>query len=150
MHGAMTPETVFNPTFILRNANHGAGASDADTEQCRYKRLINGELARQSIPLAHMADKLGLQRTKLHKVLRQGAFLSEDLRDQLFEELGIDHTRATIAVSMLKSEATYHDQAVPRHRSTERIVLRSSVGKTRCNPGRSATGDHPYCFGPCL
>ncbi|AXU21504.1 hypothetical protein C7W88_22025 (plasmid) [Novosphingobium sp. THN1] len=112
MHGAMTPETVFNPTFTLRNANHGAGASDADTEQCRYKRLINGELARQSIPLAHMADKLGLQRTKLHKVLRQGAFLSEDLRDQLFEELGIDHTRATIAVSMLKSEATYHDQAV--------------------------------------
>jgi hypothetical protein len=112
LHGAMTPETVFNFTFDVRNPHGAAGPSDAATEQARYKRLINSELARQAIPLAHMADKLGLLRSKLHKVLRQNAFLAEDLRDQLFEQLEIDHTRATIAVSMLKSEAAYYDQAV--------------------------------------
>ena len=71
LHGTMTPETVFNLSFAIGNAST-AGA----TEQSRYKRLITAELARQSIPIAHMADKLGMLRTKLHKVLRQGAFLS--------------------------------------------------------------------------
>lgn len=112
LHGAMTPETVFNRAAVLRGANPLADASTLETEQSRYKCLINAELARQAIPLAHMADKLGLLRTKLHKVLRQGAFLTEELRDQLFTQLGIDHTRATIAVSLLKSEVAYHDQAV--------------------------------------
>lgn len=111
LHGAITPETVFNPAFATTDT-HTVGVTKAQTEQSRYKRLINAELARQSIPLAHMADKLGLLRTKLHKVLRHGAFLTEELRDQLFAQLGIDQTRATIAVSLLKSEAAYHDQAV--------------------------------------
>lgn len=110
LHGAITPETVFHPVITMRNAH--PSAREPESEQSRYKRLINSELSRQAIPLAHMADRLGLLRTKLHKVLRQGAFLSEELRGQLFEQLGIDHTRATIAVSMLKREAAYHDQAV--------------------------------------
>ncbi len=112
LHGAITPETVFNPTCAIRNPHAAAESGGSNTEQTRYKRLINSELTRQRIPLAHMADRLGLLRSKLHKVLRQSAFLNEELRDQLFEQLGIDHTRATIAVSMLKSAVAYHDQAV--------------------------------------
>ncbi|MCY1669623.1 hypothetical protein OVA07_01170 [Novosphingobium sp. SL115] len=112
LHGAITPETVFHPVMALRNPGSPADNAEAETEQSRYKRLINSELSRQAIPLAHMADRLGLLRTKLHKVLRQGAFLSDQLRDQLFEQLEIDHTRATIAVTMLKSDVAYHDPAV--------------------------------------
>ena len=111
LHGTMTPETVFKLSFAIGNADT-AGATETETEQARYKRLITAELARQSIPIAHMADKLGLLRTKLHKVLRQGAFLTDELREQLFAQLAIDHTRATIAVSLLKSDAAYYDQAV--------------------------------------
>lgn len=112
LHGAITPETVFHPVMDTRDADQRSGDAERETEQSRYKRLINSELSRQAIPLAHMADRLGLLRTRLHKVLRQGAFLSDQLRDQLFEELAIDHTRASIAVTMLKREAAYHDQAV--------------------------------------
>ncbi|WP_305618215.1 hypothetical protein [Novosphingobium sp.] len=112
LHGAISPETVFNPLIVARNANPCASEIRIDDEQTRYKRLINCELARQAVPLAHMADRLGMLRTKLHKILRQGAHLSDNLRARLFEQLGIDHTRATIAVSMLQSAAAYHEQAV--------------------------------------
>ncbi|AXU20771.1 hypothetical protein C7W88_17100 (plasmid) [Novosphingobium sp. THN1] len=91
---------------------HRTGRGAADTEQTGYKRLINCELSRQVIPVAHMADRLGVLRTKLHKVLRQGAHLDERLRLQLFEQLQIDHTRATIAISLLRSHLAYYDQAV--------------------------------------
>ena len=112
LDGAITPVTVFNQRYASGSDGDRAGQGTADTEQTDYKRLINCELTRQVIPLAHVADRLGVLRTKLHKVLRQGAFLSEVLRDKLFAHLGIDHTRATIAVSLLKSDAAYYDQAV--------------------------------------
>lgn len=112
LHGAISPETVFNPVIATRHVNCSTLGGGVDDEQSRYKRLVNSELARLGIPLAHMADRLGLLRTKLHKILRQGAYLSDELRDRLFVELGVDHTRATIAVSMLKSDTAYYDQAV--------------------------------------
>ncbi len=112
LHGAMTPDTVFNPIIAARPADNIAPKAKRDDEQARYKRLITSELARQSVPLAHMADRLGLLRTKLYKILRQGAYLSDDLRDLLFQQLRIDQARAAIAVSILKNEATYYDQAV--------------------------------------
>lgn len=112
LDGAITPVTVFNRGFAGGSDGHRIGRGAADTEQTGYKRLINCELSRQVIPVAHMADRLGVLRTKLHKVLRQGAHLDERLRLQLFEQLQIDHTRATIAISLLRSHLAYYDQAV--------------------------------------
>jgi hypothetical protein len=112
LDGAITPVTVFNQGFVSGSDGDRAGQGTADTEQTAYKRLINCELTRQVIPLAHMADRLGVLRTKLHKVLRQGAHLDEKLRLRLFEQLQIDQTRATIAVSLLRSHLAYYDQAV--------------------------------------
>ena len=57
------------------------------SEQEQYKRLIAAELARQNLPLGHLADRIGLLRTRLHKIIRKTGLLTEDLRDQLFAEL---------------------------------------------------------------
>ncbi|MDP3907692.1 hypothetical protein [Novosphingobium sp.] len=82
------------------------------SEQEQYKRLIAAELARQNLPLGHLADRIGLLRTRLHKIIRKTGLLTEDLRDQLFAELAIDHVRAKISVVLLQDPDAYAEQSV--------------------------------------
>lgn len=112
-HSALTPETVFKlntetggqPVFMF------AGAAPQLSEHDQYKRLIDAELTRQGIPLAHLADRLSIRRTHLHKIIRQTGILSDNLRDRLFEKLAIDHVRAKLCVALLRDYTAYQDQA---------------------------------------
>lgn len=111
-HVNLTPETVFKP---------GAPGSEpvfafaADKhkfcEQDQYKQLISAELLRQGICCAHLADRMGISRAKLHKILKQKSPLIDSLRDQIFDALGIDHARAKFSVAMLQDHRAYVDQA---------------------------------------
>jgi hypothetical protein len=74
--------------------------------------LINAELARQGIPPAHLADRMGMSRPRLHKILKQTNPLPEGLRDRIFNELGMDHVRAKISVALLRDPDAYANQAV--------------------------------------
>ena len=55
---------------------------------------------------------MGLSRAKLHKILKQSNPLSDLLRDQIFDELGIDHVRAKISVALLHDPHAYVEQCV--------------------------------------
>jgi hypothetical protein len=55
---------------------------------------------------------LRLSRAKLHKILKQSNPLSDALRDQIFDELGIDHVRAKISVALLHDPHVYVEQSV--------------------------------------
>ncbi len=113
-HRNLTPETVFKPrtdpetepVLLFANPNPGPG------EQDQYKQLINAELARQGIPPAHLADRMGMSRPRLHKILKQTNPLPEGLRDRIFNELGMDHVRAKISVALLRDPDAYANQAV--------------------------------------
>lgn len=113
-HRNLTPDTVFKPSNppgsepVFAFANPGPRAC----EQEQYKQLINTELARQGIHAAHLADRMGLSRTKLHKILKQTNHLTDGLRDQLFDALGIDHVRAKISVTLLRDHNAYAEQSV--------------------------------------
>lgn len=113
-HRTLSPETVFKPASDAANQSVFAFAESRPrlSEQDQYKQLIAAELARQSLPLGHLADRVGLRRTKLHKVIRQSGLLPEDLRDRLFEALAIDHVRAKICVVLLQDPDAYNEQAV--------------------------------------
>ena len=109
----LTPETVFKPCAPDSDPAFAFGGDKPKlTEQDQYKQLIGVELARQGTFCAHLADRMGLSRTKLHKILKQKSPLSEDLRDQIFDVLGIDHARAKFSVVLLQDHRAYTDQAV--------------------------------------
>lgn len=113
-HRTLTPETVFKPVGSGAHQSVFSFAEDRPrlSEQERYKRLIAAELARQNMPLGHLADRVGLLRTKLHKIIRKTGLLTEELRDRLFAVLAIDHVRAKISVVLLQDADAYADQAV--------------------------------------
>jgi hypothetical protein len=67
---------------------------------------------RQGILPAHLADRMSLARAKLHKILKQSNPLSDALRDQIFDELGMDHVRAKISVALLHDPHAYVEQSV--------------------------------------
>lgn len=79
------------------------------SELDQYKRLINAEVIKQGVPLAHLADRLGVSRTRMHKIIRQTNILSDDLRDRIFEALGIDPVRAKVCVALLRDHRAYYD-----------------------------------------
>lgn len=113
-HMNLTPDTVFAPKLLSRSEPLFAFACSkpAACEQEQYKLLINTELARQGTFCAHLADRINMPRTRMHKILKQGSPLSDSLRDQIFQEMGIDHVRAKISVALLNDHAAYFDQAV--------------------------------------
>lgn len=112
-HRNLTPDTVFKPSAppgsepVFAFANSGPRAC----EQEQYKQLINAELARQGILAAHLADRMGLSRPKLHKILKGNNQLTDTLRDQIFDALGIDHVRAKFSVAFLHDPQAYVEQA---------------------------------------
>jgi len=112
--GDLTPDTVFRPLTSIGDTplfNFGSAAPHA-CEQAQYKQLINAELARQGVLCAHLADRMGIQRPKLHKILKQTKPLSDSLRDDIFDQLGIDHVRAKFCVSLLRDHRAYVEQSV--------------------------------------
>jgi len=113
-HRNLTPETVFKPSSPPGSEPVFAFASPSSRgcEQDQYKQLINAELARQSILPAHLADRMDLSRAKLHKILKQTNPLTDDLRDRIFDELGMDHVRAKISVALLHDPGAYAEQSV--------------------------------------
>ena len=112
-HVNLTPETVFKPAAPDSEPVVAfAGGKRKLCEQDQYKQLISAELARQGTFCAHLADRMGLSRAKLHKILKQKSPLSDDLRDQIFDVLGIDHARAKFSVALLQDHRAYVDQAV--------------------------------------
>ena len=113
-HRDLTPETVFKPSSPAGSEPVFAFASPAPLrcEQEQYKHLINAEMMRQGILPARLADRMGLSRAKLHKILKQSNPLSDLLRDQIFDELGIDHVRAKISVALLHDPHAYVEQSV--------------------------------------
>lgn len=108
-HSALTPETAFKPATAPGETPLFAFAHTPPRlgEQEQYKQLIDAEANRQGIPLAHLADRLDIPRTRLHKIVRQTNPLSENLRDRLFEALGIDHVRAKVCVTLLSDWEAY-------------------------------------------
>jgi hypothetical protein len=113
-HRNLTPETVFKPSDPPGSETVFAFANlePRVCEQDHYKQLINSELVRQGILPAHLADRMSLARAKLHKILKQSNPLSDALRDQIFDELGIDHVRAKISVALLHDPHAYVEQSV--------------------------------------
>ena len=113
-HRTLTPETAFKPKAQTADASAFSFAPPAPrlTEQDQYRLLITDQAAKQALPLAHLADRLGVGRSRLHKVLRQGAALVDDLRDRLFEALGIDYVRAKFCVALLHDFTAYDDPAI--------------------------------------
>ena len=113
-HRNLTPETVFKPSSppgsepVFAFANSGPRGCEQD----QYKQLINAELARQNILPAHLADRMSLSRAKLHKILKQTNPLTDELRDRIFDELGMDHVRAKISVALLHDPLAYVEQSV--------------------------------------
>jgi hypothetical protein len=47
-----------------------------------------------------------------HKILKQTNPLTDDLRDRIFDELGMDHVRAKISVALLHDPQAYAEQSV--------------------------------------
>ena len=82
------------------------------TEQDRYKLLIIEQAAKQALPLGHLADRIGAGRSRLHKVLRNGAALSDELRDRLFDALELDPVRAKFCVVFLHNQTAYDDPSI--------------------------------------
>ena len=95
-HRSLTPETVFRPrpSADEPSAFSFGPAMKPLSEQDRYKLLIVEQAAKLALPIGHLADRIGVNRSRLHKVLRNGAALSDELRDSLFEALEIDPVRA--------------------------------------------------------
>ena len=83
------------------------GSSSHTSAQEQYKRLIDAEAGRQGLPLAHIADRIAIGRSRLHKVIRGQGLLREDLRDRLFEVLGIDAVLARFCVALLDDYKAY-------------------------------------------
>ena len=113
-NSTLTPETVFLSKLAPTTDSvfsFGEGPSSL-SEQEQYKRLIDNQAAKQSVPLAHLADRLVIGRPRLHKVIRKNLALKDDLRDRLFEALGIDCVRAKFCVAFLHDHTVYDDPDV--------------------------------------
>jgi hypothetical protein len=127
-----------NPYFAFANPG------PRGCEQDQYKQLINAELARQGILPAHLADRMRLSRAKLHKILKQTNPLTDDLRDRIFDELGMDHVRAKISVALLHDPLAYvRAIGFPRDRKPEELLSRGADLPARLNRGGSAASDDP-------
>lgn len=113
-HRSLTPETVFRPrpSADEPSAFSFGPAMKPLSEQDRYKLLIVEQAAKLALPIGHLADRIGVNRSRLHKVLRNGAALSDELRDSLFEALEIDPVRAKFCVVLLHNEAAYDDPSI--------------------------------------
>ena len=72
-HRTVTPETVFRPRPASSNDSVFSFGEPSPrlSEQEQYKRLIDDQAAKQSVPLAHLADRLVIGRPRLHKVIRK-------------------------------------------------------------------------------
>lgn len=109
----VTPDTVFS-VGELGEAQCSAAvprrgeASARTSAQQHYKCLIHSEALRQGVPLAHLADRLGIARPRLHKIIRGPVGLRDDLRDQLFAALEIDPVRARFCVALLRDHEAYN------------------------------------------
>lgn len=110
----VTPDTVFNPGLALPDdpVFRFDDPSEPLSAQEQYKRLINAEAGKQGLPLGHLADRIGISRSRLHKIIRRRVILPDELRDQLFAALGIDGVRARFCVVMLANHALYDDPDV--------------------------------------
>ena len=88
-HSTVTPETVFRAKPPSPEASAFSFGEPAPrlSEQEQYKRLIDAEAAKQGLALGHLADRIGVARPRLHKVIRKKVMLRDDLRDRLFEAL---------------------------------------------------------------
>jgi len=104
-HRTMTPETVFRPrpTSASESVFSFGEPSPRLSEQDQYKRLIDDQAAKQGMPLAHLADRLEIRRPRLHKVIRKSLSLKDEMRDRLFEALGIDCVRAKFCVAFARA-----------------------------------------------
>lgn len=113
-NSALTPETVFRwkPASKSDSVFSFGDAAPRLSEQERYKRLIDDQAAKQAMPLAHLADRLEIGRPRLHKVIRKNLALKDELRDRLFEVLGIDCVRAKFCVTFLYDHTAYDDPDV--------------------------------------
>lgn len=113
-YSTLTPETVFR----AKAASAGESAfsfgesSPKLSEQELYKALIDAQAAKQGMPLAHLADRVGIARPHLHKVIRKNLALKDGLRDRLFDALCIDCVRARFCVVFLHDHAAYDDPEV--------------------------------------
>lgn len=113
-YSAMTPETIFrqkpaSPDDILFCFGE---PSHRVSEQEQYKRLIDEQAAKIGLPLAHLADRLKIGRPRLHKVIRNNLTLKDELRDRVFDALGIDCVRAKFCVAFLHDHTAYDDPNV--------------------------------------
>jgi len=108
-HSTVTPETVFRARPHSPEASAFSFGEPAPrlSEHEQYKRLIDAEAARQGLALGHLADRIGVARPRLHKVM-----LRDDLRDRLFEALEIDCVRAKFCVAFLHDHTAYDDPEV--------------------------------------
>lgn len=113
-HSTVTPETVFRARPPSPEASAFSFGEPAPrlSEQEQYKRLIDAEAAKQGLALGHLADRIGVARPRLHKVIRKKVMLRDDLRDRLFEALEIDCVRAKFCVAFLHDHTAYDDPEV--------------------------------------
>ena len=113
-HRSLTPDTVFRPRPSADEPSAFSFETSAKplTEQDRYKLLIIEQAAKQGMPLGHLADRICVNRPRLHKILRKGAALSDELRDRLFDALEIDPVRAKFCVVFLHNQTAYDDPSI--------------------------------------
>lgn len=149
----VTPDTIFEVVEIGDAREAGQTAPDkpaaAGTEraatasaQVQYKRLIDAECKRQGLPLAHLAERCGIGRSRLHKIIRGRVALQDDLRDRLLAELEIDMLRARFSIALLHDHQAYvnsdvfvvcevmkafYYEIVTRQRGEIQVQLRPSI-----------------------
>lgn len=113
-YSTVTPETVFQPRPASTSDSVFSFGETAPrlSEQDQYKRLIDEQAAKQGMPLAHLADRLEIGRPRMHKVIRKNLTLKDDLRDRVFDALGIDCVRAKFCVTFLHDHTAYDDPDV--------------------------------------
>ncbi len=113
---ALKPEEDFLPAHVVRTQPASqalfefASEKPPIREQELYKHLIRDTLkARQGLSFAKLASRLHMEKTALVRIVSGTHDLSDKLRDQLFEELDIDHVRAKICVVFLRDPDLYDD-----------------------------------------
>lgn len=113
-YSTLTPETVFQAKSASASESTFMFAEDPPklSEQDLYKALIDAQAAKSGVPLAHLADRVGIARPHLHKVIRGTLTLKDGLRDRLFDALAVDCVRAKFCVAFLHDQAAYEDPDV--------------------------------------
>lgn len=113
---ALKPEEAFLPAHVLRAQPASqalfefAAEKPAIREQELYKLLIRDTLkARHDLSFSKLAARIHMEKTALVRIVSGTHELSDKLRDQLFEELEIDHVRAKICVVFLRDPDLYDD-----------------------------------------